>query len=187
MCAFTGAPDSAAVTVVGINNVLAPTLDGYGLTLAYYIYEASDSQWHLLTGSAAPPVDVGTYTVTASFPGRANYGGQKASTAFAIWQAVPIVTVTDAAGVYSGNAYPATPSVAGVNGTAASSLAGVTPALTYYDNTGHALTAAPSAAGQYIVVASYAGTTDYVAATSAPVAFAIKPVRAWPSRPCKSA
>ena len=66
---FTAAPYSAAVTVVGINNVLVPTLDGYGLTLAYYIYEASDSQWHLLTGSAAPPVDVGTYTVTASFPG----------------------------------------------------------------------------------------------------------------------
>ena len=44
----------------------------------------------------------------------------------------PTVTVSDAGGTYNGSAFPATATVAGAGGAAATSLEGVTPTLTYY-------------------------------------------------------
>jgi large repetitive protein len=73
--------------------------------------------------------------------------------------------VADAGGVYTGNPFPATARVAGVNGQHASSLEGVTPTLTYYagsDSSGTNLgSTAPSNTGTYTVVASFAGSRDY--------------------------
>jgi uncharacterized repeat protein (TIGR01451 family) len=94
-------------------------------------------------------------------------------------QATPTVSVSDAGGTYNGNAFSATASVAGVvagvDTTPASTLEGVTPTLTYYQGTYATLAAlntalaggltgtstAPTQAGSYTVVASFAGSTDY--------------------------
>ncbi|HZL37389.1 MAG TPA: Calx-beta domain-containing protein, partial [Tepidisphaeraceae bacterium] len=85
----------------------------------------------------------------------------------------PTVTVTDAGGVFTGAAFPAT---ALVNGSA--SLEGISPTLTYYAGntaTGTPLGGAPSTVGTYTVIANFVGSTDYVSATSSPVSFSITP------------
>jgi hypothetical protein len=93
--------------------------------------------------------------------------------------ATPTLTVSDAGGTYNGNAFSATDSVAGVvagvDNLPASTLEGVAPTLTYYPGTYTTLAAlntalaggltgsgtAPSVAGSYTVVASFAGSADY--------------------------
>ena len=66
-----------------------------------------------------------------------------------------------------------------VSGTAAASLEGITPTLTYYVGSGTSGTdldaAAPSATGTYTVVARFPGSDDYAAAVSKPATFAIEP------------
>jgi RHS repeat-associated protein len=78
----------------------------------------------------------------------------------------PTLSVVDNSGTYNSAAFPATDTVAGVGSlsTPAASLEGVTPRLSYYSGnsaTGTALSGAPSAAGTYTVLASFAGSTDY--------------------------
>jgi hypothetical protein len=89
--------------------------------------------------------------------------------------ATPTVSVSDAGGTYNGNVFAASDSVAGVDNLPASTLEGVTPTLTYYQGTYTTLAAlntavvggltgsstAPSVAGSYTVLASFAGSTDY--------------------------
>src|SRR5262249_39651428 len=70
---------------------------------------------------------------------------------------------------YDGAAHGAGATVAGVNGTAAGTLEGVGLTFTYYagtDASGPALSGAPSAAGTYTVVASFAGSADYTSASA---------------------
>ena len=89
------------------------------------------------------------------------------------------MTVNAPGGTYTGSPIAATATVTGVDGTAASSLEGVTPTLTYYAGSGTSGTdlgsTAPSAAGTYTVVASFPGSADYAAIQSAPTTFAITP------------
>ena len=110
--------------------------------------------------------------MVASFAGSLDYTSATSnSVTFTISQATPTVSVVDGGGIFSGSAFPAT---ALVNGAA--SLEGVTPTLAYYAGnaaTGSPLAAAPSAAGIYTLVASFAGSTDYTAATSSNVTFTI--------------
>ena len=81
--------------------------------------------------------------------------------------------------VYTGSPIAAQATVTGGSGTAAASLEGVTPKLTYYVGSGTSgrcwARAAPSAAGTYTVVASFRGSADYAATQSKPVTFAIAP------------
>ena len=64
--------------------------------------------------------------------------------------------------------------MAGSGTPPAASLEGVTPTLTYYNSAGTSLgVAAPTNAGNYTVVAAFAGSTDYAAVRSAPVPFTI--------------
>lgn len=127
-------------------------------------------------GSTAP-AGVGEYTVVADFASSdADYSSGPARTTFSITQAAPTVSVSDAGGVSNGAAFPATATVAGVDGVAATSLEGVTPTLTYYAGstaTGTALPGAPSAVGTYTVVASFPGSADYGTA-SASASFSIQ-------------
>ena len=121
---------------------------------------------------------MGTYTVVAAFPGSTDYvANQSAPATFTIAKYNPTLTVTDAGGTYNGSAFPATATVAGTSGPAGPSLEGVTPTLTYYTGrpsaTGTPLSAAPSSAGTYTVVAKFAGSADYIAAQAAPVTFTI--------------
>ena len=79
-------------------------------------------------------------------------------------------------GVYNGRAFAATATVAGVDSTPSSSLEGVGLTLRYYlgtATTGTFLSGAPWSAGTYTVVASFAGSTDYTAASRS-LAFSIK-------------
>jgi ELWxxDGT repeat protein len=83
----------------------------------------------------------------------------------------PTVTVSAAGGTFNGSPFAAT---ATVNG--GSSLEGVSPTLTYYAGSsaaGTPLAGAPVSAGTYTVVASFAGSTDYTSASSAPLTFTI--------------
>ncbi len=84
----------------------------------------------------------------------------------------PNVTVTAAGGTYNGKAFSAT---ALVNGQF--SLDKITPKLTYYKGTsasGTGSSTAPTNAGTYTVVASYAGDATYASA-SATTTFTINP------------
>ncbi len=74
--------------------------------------------------------------------------------------------MNDNGGTYNSVAFAATDTVAGVGSqsTASASLEGATPSLTYYSGTsatGTALSGAPTTAGTYTVLASFAGSTDY--------------------------
>ena len=83
----------------------------------------------------------------------------------------PSLTVSDAGGTYTGGLFPAT---ATVNG--GSSLEGVTPTLAYYigpTTTGAPSSVPPISAGTYTVVANFAGSADFLSASSDPVTFNI--------------
>jgi hypothetical protein len=129
------------------------------------------------------PIDAGTYTVVADFPGSTDYAaGTSQPVTFSISQATPLVSVSAAGGAYTGSAINPSMTVTGVSGQAASQLDGIAPAAVYYTGstaTGTPLSAAPSNVGTYTVVATFPGSTDYVAGTSTPVTFAI--IKATPT------
>ena len=82
---------------------------------------------------------------------------------------MPTVQVNDSGGTFNASSFLASANVAGVNGSFVSSLEEVTLSLTYFagsSTNGTSLTAAPSSVGSYIVVASFAGSTDYGSVTS---------------------
>ncbi len=165
--AFTGSD-----TVAGVGSQSAPSssLEGMAPTLSYYSGSSVTSP-NLL---ASAPSTKGTYTVLAVFSGSTDYTSASASTTFTIFsisQATPTVTVTDTSGSYNVSAFTASDTVAGVGSQSApsSSLEGVTPTLSYYSGTSvtstNLLTSAPSTAGTYTVLASFAGSADYTSAS----------------------
>jgi hypothetical protein len=84
----------------------------------------------------------------------------------------PAVTITSGNTVYDGVAYAPTASVTGSTGTDPTAPL----SYTFYSGTGTGgsiLTGAPAAAGTYTAVASFAGDSEYLAATSAAVTFRI--------------
>ncbi len=160
-----GKPFLATVTVAGLNNTAAPSLEGVNPTLTYYAGTSANG-----SPLAGAPTAVGTYTVVAAFAGSADYGPAEASATFTIAKATPKVTVRDAGGTYNGKPFPATATVAGITGAAASSLEGVSLRLTYYAGataSGTPLAGAPVGAGTYTVVAAFPGSADYAAAKAA--------------------
>src|SRR5206468_2117696 len=158
---LTVQPASAAVVV----NNYSGTYDGnaHGLTgsAAGVVGEDLSDLLHLGTSYT----DAGTYTVGWSFDGNTDYnaaGGSGtidiAKAASTIARATPTIAVTDAGGIYNGQPFAATATVAGVTGTAASSLEGVGLTLAYYAGssaTGTPLAGAPPHAGTYTVVAAF--------------------------------
>ncbi len=130
------------------------------------------------TGKATILAGSGQDTVNATLAP----GEQLSPTGFVNIQAMPTVTAIEAGGTYNGSAFTATATVAGVltgvDNTPSASLEGVTPTLTYYAGSsasGTPLSGAPVDAGTYTVVASFAGSADYVSANSTPVTFTISP------------
>jgi hypothetical protein len=172
---YSGAAFGASATVTGVSGPAGATLEGVTPSLSYYIGTYSGAaQLTGLTPLSGAPAGVGSYTVLASFPGSADYGGNTALASFRITPAMPTVDLNAPGGTYSGTAIGATATVAGVNGPAAASLEGVAPSLSYYAGTysGAAqltgltpLSGAPIGLGSYTVLASFPGSTDYVAAT----------------------
>ncbi len=121
---------------------------------------------------------LGTHVIVARYSGDGNFqatGADAGSTAVPLTQTVNLtLTVTDAGGTYNGSAFPATWTL---NGVTNGSLEGVTPTLTYYVGTGTGGTdlgsTAPSSAGTYTVVATFAGSTDFGMVQSTPGTFMI--------------
>jgi hypothetical protein len=161
----------ATATVSGIDNAPANSLEGIGMTFAYYSGSTASG-----TPLSGPPTAAGMYTVLASFAGSVDYTSASNSKTFTISTATPTVAAQDAGGVANGSAFPATGTVTGVSGVAGATLEGIGPTFTYYSvstATGTPLSGPPSASGTYTVVASFAGSQDYAAAQSGPVTFSV--------------
>jgi hypothetical protein len=169
---YTGSPFAATATVAGVSRSAVASLEGVTPTFTYYAGSTASG-----TPLSGAPTAVGTYTVVANFAGSADYAAATSSAVtFRITAATPRVVAVDAGGVHNGSPFAATATVTGVSGIAASSLEGVTPTFTYYSGStasGRALSGAPSTAGTYTVVASFAGSADYTSATSIAVTFRI--------------
>src|SRR5262249_2799229 len=120
---YNGGPFAASATAIGVgtDGILASSPDSK-LTFTYYVGTSASG-----TGSSAPPVNAGTYTVVAHFAGGGNYtGADSTAVTFSIAKATPSVTVIGSTFVYDGQPHPATGSVVGVNGA----ILGV-PTFTY--------------------------------------------------------
>ena len=165
---FNGGSSAATATVAGVvagvDNTPSSSLEGVSLTLNYYAGTTA-------TGTPLPgaPSAAGTYTVVATFPGSQDYSSASDSATFSISRALPVISVSDAGGIFNGSSFPATATIAGivsgVDNTPGSSLEGVPLTLTYYAGTsptGTPLSGAPTSAGSYTVAASFAGSTDYL-------------------------
>ena len=120
------------------------------------------------------PAQVGSYTVTLNVTDAAGDTGTTSVT-FGVTQApltAAAVSVTDNGGVYDFAQYPVTAAtVTGVAATARSpASATVSLSYTYYDAaTSTSLgSTAPTNAGSYTVVATFAGDTDYPRPTARP-------------------
>ncbi len=187
---FTG--NTLTITPATLTIVAEPETKVFGSadpTLAYTSsgFEFSDTAATVLTGSlaraAGEAVPGSPYPITqGTLAADGNYTIQFTGSSLSITPATPAVTVSDPGGTYTGAPIAAMATVTGVDGTAAGSLEGVAPTLTYYAGTGTSGTnlgsAAPSAAGTYTVVARFPGSADYAAAVSQPAAFVIAPVAA---------
>jgi Bacterial Ig-like domain (group 3)/Right handed beta helix region len=118
------------------------------------------------------------YTISYSYTGDGTFASTSTSGTLTVSKATPTVRASDAGGKFTGSPFPGAATITGINGTASSSLEGVTPVLTYYAGTaatGTPLGGAPSQGGTYTVVASFAGSADYKPVQSAPVTFTIQP------------
>ena len=92
---YDGQPHALSATATGAGGaVLGPVPLSYG-------------------GTATPPVDAGTYAVSATFEGTANYTARTITTTLRIDPAAPVLAVTGGVFVYDGQPHPATASVAG--------------------------------------------------------------------------
>ncbi|HKI38168.1 MAG TPA: hypothetical protein VKA46_40315 [Gemmataceae bacterium] len=150
---YTGSAFAATATVKE-----GTTLEGVGLTLQYYSGSySSPGQLESHTPLAGAPSAAGTYTVLASFAGSADYSSGAAVATFTISPAAPVVSVSDAGGVYTGRAFAATGKVRG-----GATLEGVGLVLHYYSGSYSSpsllvdrtpLAGAPSATGTYTVLA----------------------------------
>jgi legume-like lectin family protein/K319-like protein/MBG domain-containing protein len=146
---------SASTTVTIVIGKATPTLNAAGGTFVY------DGMPHAATGSvagvagedlgapdfSAAPIDAGTWDVTASYPGSANYLSASATVTIIIEKATAALNVTGGTFVYDGAPHGATGSVIGVAGE---------------DLGAPDFTPAPIDAGTWDVIASYAGSANYL-------------------------
>ena len=65
---YDGLPFGATATVAGINGQASSSLEGAIPSLSYYVGTTATG-----TPLGGPPIDAGTYTVQASFPGSTDY------------------------------------------------------------------------------------------------------------------
>jgi hypothetical protein len=136
-----------------------------------------------ITASGAVGTGLGNYTITYA-PGQ-----------LAVTPATPTLSVSAPGGVFNGSPFPASVTISGSGSqnTPAASLEAVSPVLTYYVGSGTSGTnlgsTPPTQPGIYTVVASFPGSTDYSAAQSQPVPFAIvnNPIQVTLSLPSGSA
>ena len=150
---YDGSAFAATATIAGVlagvDDTPAATLEGVGLTLDYQLLGANGNLVENL-GSVAP-TEGGTYLVTASFAGSADYAPTVDSTVFVISQATATITVNGYSGAYDGSIHGATGSATGINGEDLSSLL----------NLGSTFVDAPGGTAEW----SFAGNADYAPAS----------------------
>ncbi len=153
--AYTGTPYAATGSVTGVMSLNLGTP-----TFTYYL--ASDASF--TSPLAGAPLDAGNYVVVAGFAQTTDYVGASKNVSFSITQATPTMSVSDAGGVYKGAPYAATGSVTGVSGVSLGTLT-----FKYYLASDTSFTSplagTPVNVGSYVVVGSFAQTTDYAAAS----------------------
>jgi hypothetical protein len=175
---YDGNPFAATPAVTDDNGNIATSLEGVTPTIAYY-----DANNNLLDGA---PTQAGAYTAVATFSGSTDYGSAQSSpVGFTIGLATPIIAVSDATAVYTGSAFVATATVAGVvsgvDSTPGPTLEGVGLTLVYYigsDASGNPLSGPPTEPGTFTVVANFQGSTDY-SSYSNQITFAITAPATW--------
>ena len=134
---YDGSQHAATGTVTGVGGeVLGP------LTFTY-------------NGGSALPLNAGTYAVVAAFAGNANYAPVSGNATITIGKATATVTVNGGTFTYDGLAHAATGNVTGIPGEAPGPLT-----FTY-----NGASEPPVGAGPYEVIASFAGTSNYLAAS----------------------
>ncbi len=179
---------TASVTISGIlsdGNQALPDTESVQITLDSVTQSApigTGGTFSTTFDTSTLPASAAPYTVTYNYAGDAIFPAATTTSAVTVSRDTPTVNVTDSSGTYKNSAFDATATVTGLDGSPGSSLEGIAPELTYYAGitaTGSPLSGAPTDAGTYTVVASFAGSTDYVANTAAPVTFTIR--RATPS------
>ena len=163
---FKGTSFPATGKSAGVSNATV------GGTFSYTYYVGATASG---TSSATAPTNAGAYTVVTTFTStNANYNtGGTAQTTFTISTAAPTLSVTDAGGTFSGNPFPATGKVAGVNNA---SVAGTFGYAYYVGATasGTPSATAPSNANTYTVVATFTSSNaNYTSGGSAQTTFTI--------------
>ena len=158
----------------------APSNLVYGQALSSAQLDATANVPGTLTYSPAagsvPKAGNDTLSVTFTPTNTTDYTTATANVSIVVAKATPSLTVSDPGGTQNGSAFAATALLSGLSGLPSSSLEGVGITLTYYAGdtpSGTPLATAPSAAGTYTVVASFAGSPDY-AATETSTQFTIK-------------
>ena len=155
--------DTTDATLVGVFSGDTVTLSTSGATGTFASANVGTGITVTVAGLTISGAQAGDYTLT------------QPTTTANITPATPTVRVTDAGGTYNGLAFAAAATVTGVSDDS-SSLEGIAPTPVYYlgsTATGTPLPVAPINAGTYTVVAEFPGSTNYVAAQSAPVSFNI--------------
>jgi sugar lactone lactonase YvrE len=176
---YSGSAAAPAITLQGnlsgADTTPSASLEGVAPVVTWYVGASASGN-----GSTQAPRAAGTYTAVASFPGSVHYSAVQSSPAtFTIAKASPTLSVSSAGGVYSGMPIAATAVIAGVapnDSTPHATLENVLPTFTYYvgaSPTGVGTSQAPAAVGTYTVVASFAGSGNYLAAQSDPFTFTI--------------
>jgi hypothetical protein len=145
---YDGNPAVASTPTFTVNGVSA----GTPTTITYNYTGTGTTNY----SSSTAPTNAGSYNLVVSYSGLANYtDGSSPAVPFTISKAVPTITVaTPQTFVFDGNPKSIVGTVTGVN---------LTGGLTFTYN-GSSI--APTAAGNYNVVASYAGDANYEARTT---------------------
>ena len=113
-------------------------------------------------------------TLALSGTSASDYTLSGATGSVTIGQAVPTIALNFVAEYQVGPTIGNGATVTGSSGVPATTLENVGVVLTYFDSNGNNLgTTAPTALGNYSVVGSFAGSTDYRAVTTAPFHFSI--------------
>ncbi len=119
-------------------------------------------------------LQAGSHTVTAVYSGDTTFASSTSSLTETITQATPTVTVSDVGGIFDGTSCAASATVAGVvagvDDSPSEVLEGTGLTLDYQQrNSDGSCTdlgsTAPTTVGNYVVTASFAGSTDYTSAS----------------------
>ena len=154
-------PVGETVTITLDGTELAPTIDSNGDFAALF----DTSSFTVLDSP---------YTISLSYTSDGTFTSATTSIMLTVTRATPTVSVSDAGGTYNNTPFPATANIAGISGPPSASLEGIGLTLDYYSGAYTdpsqltnltPLSSAPSTAGSYTVLASFAGSTDYAGAS----------------------